>query len=73
MLNLWRHLSRAVRVEILQELLSFPMMSDDILADHLDLEREDLLAVLVFAAWLAGIRRLYTHNLEGPYHGPRHV
>lgn len=45
-------------VETLLELLSSGMTIDEILADYEDLEREDLLAVLAFAARLARIRRL---------------
>ena len=40
-------------VEVLLELLSSGMTHDEILADYDDLEREDLLAVLEFAARLA--------------------
>ena len=45
-------------VETLLELLSSGMTIDDILADYEDLEREDILAVLAFAARLARTRRL---------------
>src|SRR5213593_1266425 len=45
-------------VETLLELLSSGMTADEILADYEDLEREDLLAVLAFAARLAQTRRL---------------
>jgi uncharacterized protein (DUF433 family) len=45
-------------VETLLELLSSGMMIDEILADYEDLERDDLLAVLAFAARLARTRRL---------------
>ena len=45
-------------VEMLLELLSSGMTFADILADYKDLEREDLLAVLAFAARLARTRRL---------------
>ena len=45
-------------VETLLELLSSGMTIDEILADHEDLEREDLLAVLAYAARLAQTRRL---------------
>jgi uncharacterized protein (DUF433 family) len=45
-------------VETLLELLSSGMTMDEILADYDDLEREDLLAVLAFAARLARTRRL---------------
>ena len=40
------------------ELLSAGMTSDEILADYEDLEREDILAVLVFAARLSRVKRL---------------
>ena len=45
-------------VETLLELLSSGMTVDDILADYQDLERDDLLAVLAYAARLARTRRL---------------
>jgi uncharacterized protein (DUF433 family) len=45
-------------VESLLELLSSGMTIDEILADYEDLERDDLLAVLSFAARLARTRRL---------------
>jgi uncharacterized protein (DUF433 family) len=45
-------------VETLLELLSSGMTFDEILADYEDLEREDLLAALAFAARLARTRRL---------------
>jgi len=45
-------------VETLLELLSSEMTIDEILADYEDLERDDLLAVLAFAARLARTRRL---------------
>jgi uncharacterized protein (DUF433 family) len=45
-------------VENLLELLSSGMTIDEILADYEDLVREDLLAVLAFAARLAQTRRL---------------
>ena len=45
-------------VEMLLELLSSGMSHDEILADHEDLERDDLLAVLAYAARLAHSRRL---------------
>jgi uncharacterized protein (DUF433 family) len=40
-------------VEMLLELLSSGMTADEILADYEDLERDDLLAALTFAARLA--------------------
>jgi len=45
-------------VETLLELLSSGMTFDEVLADYEDLQREDLLAVLAFAARLARTRRL---------------
>ena len=45
-------------VEMLLELLSSGMSHDEILADYEDLEREDLLAVLTFAAKLSQTKRL---------------
>jgi uncharacterized protein (DUF433 family) len=42
-------------VETLLELLSSGMTIDEILADYEDLERDDLLAVLAFAAPLSGV------------------
>jgi uncharacterized protein (DUF433 family) len=45
-------------VETLLELLSSGMTIDEILADYDDLERDDLLAVLAYAARLARTRRL---------------
>jgi uncharacterized protein (DUF433 family) len=45
-------------VEMLLELLSSGMTIDDILADYEDLERDDLLAALAYAARLARTRRL---------------
>jgi uncharacterized protein (DUF433 family) len=49
-------------VETLLELLSAGMTVDEILADYEDLEREDLFAVLAFAARLAQTRRLQPIN-----------
>jgi uncharacterized protein (DUF433 family) len=46
-------------VETLLELLSSGMTHEEILADYEDLEREDLLAVLAYAARLAQTRRLH--------------
>ena len=46
-------------VEMLLELLSSGMTIDEILADYEDLHRDDLLAVLAYAARLARTRRLY--------------
>jgi uncharacterized protein (DUF433 family) len=45
-------------VETFLELLSSGMTFDDILADYEDLERDDLRAVLAYAARLAQTRRL---------------
>ena len=45
-------------VETLLELLSSGMTFDEILADYEDLERDDLLAVLAYAARLARTHRL---------------
>ena len=45
-------------VETLLELLSSGMTHDEILADYEDMERDDLLAVLSYAARLARTRRL---------------
>jgi len=45
-------------VETLLELLSSGMTTDEILADYEDLVRDDILAVLAFAARLARTRRL---------------
>jgi uncharacterized protein (DUF433 family) len=45
-------------VETLLELLSSGMTSDEILADYEDLEQDDLLAALAFAARLAQTKRL---------------
>ena len=49
-------------VQTLLELLSSGMTIDEILADYEDLERDDLLAVLAFAARLAQTRRLQPVN-----------
>jgi uncharacterized protein (DUF433 family) len=45
-------------VEMILELLSSGMTTEDILADYEDLEREDILAVLSFAARLSQTKRL---------------
>lgn len=45
-------------VEMLLDLLSSGMTTDEILADYEDLEREDLMAALAFAAQLARTRRI---------------
>jgi uncharacterized protein (DUF433 family) len=45
-------------VEVILELLSAGMSSEELLADYPDLEREDILAVLAFAARLSQVKRL---------------
>ena len=45
-------------VETILELLSADMTIDEILADYEDLEREDILATLAFAARLSQVKRL---------------
>ena len=45
-------------VETMLELLSSGMSFEEVLADYEDLERDDLLAVLAFAARLSRTRRL---------------
>jgi uncharacterized protein (DUF433 family) len=45
-------------VEMLLELLSSGMTPDEILADYENLERDDVLAAIAFAARLAQTRRL---------------
>ena len=45
-------------VETILELLSSGMTIEDLLADDEDLEREDILAVLAFAARLSQVKRL---------------
>lgn len=45
-------------VETLLELMSSGMTIDEILADYEDLEREDLLAALAFAARLSQVKRM---------------
>jgi uncharacterized protein (DUF433 family) len=45
-------------VELILELLSAGMTIDDILADYEDLEREDILAVLSYAAQLSQVKRI---------------
>ena len=45
-------------VEMLLELLSSGMTTEDILVDYKDLEREDLLAELTFATRLSQTKRL---------------
>ena len=45
-------------VETILELLSSGMTTDEILADYEDLEREDILAVLAYAARLSQIKKV---------------
>jgi uncharacterized protein (DUF433 family) len=45
-------------VETMLDLMSAGMTIDEILADYADLEREDLLAVLAFAAQLSRVKRM---------------
>ncbi len=45
-------------VETILELLSSGMTVEEILADYEDLERDDILAVLAFAARLSQVKRL---------------
>lgn len=45
-------------VETILELLSSGMTVEEILADYEDLEREDILAALAFAARLSRIKRI---------------
>ena len=45
-------------VEMILELLSSGMTTDEILADYEDLEREDILAVLSFATRLSQIKKI---------------
>jgi uncharacterized protein (DUF433 family) len=45
-------------VEFILELLSAGMTIDDILADYEDLERDDIFAVLAFAARLTRMKRM---------------
>jgi uncharacterized protein (DUF433 family) len=45
-------------VETMLELMSSGMTLDEILADYEDLERDDLLAVLAFAARLSRVKRI---------------
>jgi uncharacterized protein (DUF433 family) len=45
-------------VEMVLELLSAGMTTEEILSDYPDLEREDVLAALAFAARLAQVKRL---------------
>ncbi len=45
-------------VEVILELLSAGATTDDILRDYEDLEREDVLAALAFAARLVQVKRI---------------
>jgi uncharacterized protein (DUF433 family) len=45
-------------VEMILELLSAGMTTDEILADYEDLEREDILAALAYATRLTQIKRM---------------
>jgi len=45
-------------VETILELLSSGMSIDEVLRDYEDLEREDILAALAFAACLAQVKRI---------------
>jgi uncharacterized protein (DUF433 family) len=45
-------------VEMVLELLSAGMSNDEILADYEDLEHEDILASLAFAARLSQVKRM---------------
>jgi uncharacterized protein (DUF433 family) len=45
-------------VQLILELLSSGMTSEDILGDYEDLEREDILAALAFAAKLSQVQRI---------------
>jgi uncharacterized protein (DUF433 family) len=45
-------------VQMILELLSAGMTPDEVLADYEDLEREDILAVLEYAAHLNGVKRI---------------
>jgi uncharacterized protein (DUF433 family) len=45
-------------VDVLLELLSSGMTIDELLADYEDLERDDILAVLAYAARLAQVKRI---------------
>lgn len=48
-------------VEVILELLSSGMSIDEVLEDYKDLEREDILAALSFAARLAQVKRIQPH------------
>jgi hypothetical protein len=55
---------------MLLELLSAGMTTEEILADYEDLEIDDLLAALAFAARLARTRRLVSAETRGPWWMP---
>jgi uncharacterized protein (DUF433 family) len=44
-------------VEMVLELLASGMTTDELLDDHADLERDDVLAALEFGAFASGMRR----------------
>lgn len=46
-------------VEFILELLGSGMSTEDILTDYDDLEREDILAVLLYAARLSQVKSIY--------------
>lgn len=46
-------------IEFILELLSSGMTSEDILADYDDLEKEDIQAVLLFAARLSQVKSIH--------------
>lgn len=54
-------------VEMVLELMSAGMTNDEILADYEDLERDDLLAVLSYAARLSQVKR--TEPIRGELPG----
>jgi uncharacterized protein (DUF433 family) len=60
MINHGKPVIRGLRypVEMLLELLSAGMTIDELLADYEDLERDDVLAALAFAARLSQIKRM---------------
>ena len=45
-------------VDMILELLSAGMSNDEILADYSDMERDDILAALAFAARLSQVKRV---------------
>ena len=46
-------------VELILELLSSGMSTEEILADYEDLEREDIMAVLLYASRLSQVKSIY--------------